>query len=193
MIDGFEGVFVHYAAVDDPGAAEQAMLTAYREAMNPELTALLHDSERIAPFANVDTAKQRPKRHGLSNYKDVRLRSPSLVPQPKCQKPKQSSSEGEPGTPASGGTITVSSQKVTDKDRAKTYLRIPARSKHAFPDLPTTIQVEIRGEIMEVAWQPNGTRSGTMGLGIEVMRSLRERDECIHIEVLHDRYRLSLR
>lgn len=188
IVDGFEQLFVHYATADDPDAAEQIMLNAYRAAADPASTALLHDPERIAPFANVDTATRQFKRHGLSNYKDTRTMRSGRAVQTKPQRP--STASRGPSAPPTGGATTVYSQKVTDKDRSSSYLRIPALSKHVFPDHSSTIRIEIHGAILDVPWRPNGGRSGTVGLGIGIMRNLHEHDERIPIDVLPDRYRI---
>ncbi|RZU62677.1 DUF6308 family protein [Zhihengliuella halotolerans] len=86
------------------------------------------------------------------------------------------------------GSLVVWSQPVTDKDRARSNLRIPAASKHVFPAEPEQVLVDLDGVLRPVNWRPNGARSGTLGLGVETMRSLRERNERIRIEPIGERF-----
>lgn len=191
MIAGLEDMFVHYAECEDPDAAEQAMLSEFRTTVDAAAAVSLHDPDRIAPFANVDTAKRLLKRHGRTNYKDGQ----TSVAKPPPPAPKVEDRPLSEDTPAQVEDVmsTVYSQRVTDADRTRSNLRILSASKHVFPSEPSTTLVEIDGTVRDVAWRPNGGRSGTLSLGVEVMRGLRERDVRIPIDVLKNRYVLRLR
>lgn len=65
----------------------------------------------------------------------------------------------------------------------RSELRIPFEAKHAFPDVTTTLQVVLDGVHVDVLWRPNGSRSGTIGVGAAYMRRLRESDEPLQINV----------
>jgi hypothetical protein len=62
-------LFVHYAAADAPKSKEALMLRTFAAAVPPSVRQTLYDSERIAPFANVDVESGLLKRHGMAGYK----------------------------------------------------------------------------------------------------------------------------
>lgn len=86
--------------------------------------------------------------------------------------------------------LTVRSQNVTDVDRTKSVLRIPAASKHAFPPEPSTIRMNIGGVERDVAWNPRAAdhRSGTLGVGVDVMRNLRARSAPVWLRLVDGVY-----
>lgn len=67
-----ETLFVHYAAAGVPKSKEALMLKTFSAAVPPSVRQTLHDSERFAPFANVDVQAGFRKRHGLRGYKTQR-------------------------------------------------------------------------------------------------------------------------
>jgi hypothetical protein len=72
LID-LEALFVHYAAAETPKSAEARLLETFAAAVQPSVRRALHDSERIAPFANVEVQDGVRKRHGMAGYKLARV------------------------------------------------------------------------------------------------------------------------
>lgn len=177
-------VHVHFASCDEVAQREQSMLTAFAAHIAPEQKSLLFDSERVAPFANVDVTKGVYKRHGLSNYKILGGQAVRNTP----AKAENRSFAGQQVIESSVPALSVQSQPVTDKDRMRSYLRIPAVSKHAFPDSNAQIRVNLDGAVTDALWRPNGTRSGTIGVGVDYMRTLEERGERLQINVSNGVY-----
>lgn len=175
---------VHYAPCDDVSAREQSMLTAFADGIDPDLRSRLFDTERVAPFANVDVAKGLYKRHGLSNYK---VPSQAVASESAAKSVDQMTSIPHTIEARADG-LGVQSQPVTDKDRTRSYLRIPAASKHAFPDSSAQVKVSLDGVVIDAPWRPNGTRSGTLGVGADYMRGLQERSERLQINLSNGIY-----
>lgn len=173
-LENLDQLYVHFASSNDASTREQSMLAAFAASIGPGHHRQLFDTERVAPFANIDVGNGLHKRHGLSNYKV----------------PAQSASIVEYIEPIDGSSAdsTVQSQPVTDKDRMRSELRIPSEAKHAFPDVTTQLQVILDGVRFNVLWRPNGSRSGTIGVGAAYMRGLRERDEPLQINVSNGIY-----
>jgi hypothetical protein len=167
-------LYVHYAPTSDPNGTETALLEAYAESVPASIRRTLHDPERIAPFANVDLRKGFRKRHGLTGYK-VQRRSGNVgtlgdTAVEKGPKPAAASDLVTPVS-ASGGT-RVEAQVITDADRSGSNLRVSARSKYALPSTDGFLTLTYRGAVSEVRWRVNGSRSGTIGLGKNIMRTL---------------------
>jgi hypothetical protein len=59
----------------------------------------------------------------------------------------------------SPGLVT---QRVTEADLGSGQIRIPNRSKTAFPTDAATIEIVLRGETTICRWNPNGRRSGIL-------------------------------
>lgn len=173
-LESLDQLYVHFALCDDVSTREQSMLAAFAASVEPERRRRLFDTERVAPFANVDAAKGLAKRHGLSNYR---------VPAPAV--PIGTAPELINGSPAE---LKIHSQPVTDKDRMRNYLRIPAESKHAFPDVTAHLKVVLDGVMIDAPWRTNGPHSGTLGVGAAYMRGLRERNEPLRIYVSNGIY-----
>lgn len=170
MVDGLEDMYVHFATCDAPEVREQDLMRAFEAQVSADTRSRLFDSERVAPFANVDVSPGLRKRHGLRYYKEDPEHAIEDVGQ------------------RSVGSVEVWSQPVTAKDRTRSYLRIPAASKHAFPREAGLVLVELDGIQRTVGWRPNGSRSGTLGLGVETMRSLGQQNERIRIEKVGEKY-----
>ncbi|WP_456507324.1 hypothetical protein [Arthrobacter sp. TE12232] len=83
---------------------------------------------------------------------------------------------------APAGNVIVPSQSLTPKDRNRSYLRIPAGSKYAFPSIPGAVTVFIRGEKRTASWHPGNGRSGRLGLGCALMSELVVPGHPVHIE-----------
>lgn len=183
-LDDLDQLYVHFASCDDVSTREQSMLDAFASSVDPVTQSQLFDTERVAPFANVEVAKGRYKRHGLSNYK-VPAQVVASIPAVNADDPIVTMPiiVDVPVT-----ELKVQSQQVTDKDRTRSYLRIPAASKHAFPDSGAQVKVDLDGVVIDVPWRPNGTRSGTLGVGLEYMCGLRERNERLEINLFDGIY-----
>ncbi|WP_345471359.1 hypothetical protein QMQ05_15140 [Glutamicibacter ectropisis] len=173
-LESLDQLYVHFASCDDVSSREQTMLAAFAASVEPERRRQLFDVDRVAPFANVDIGNGQRKRHGLLNCKVSAHSTPS-----------DTSMEPDDASPAE---LWVHSQPVTDKDRTRSFLRIPAESKHAFPSVAAQLQVVLDDVQVDVRWRPNGTRSGTLYVGVEYMRGLREHHERLPINVNHGIY-----
>lgn len=160
------------------------MLDAFASSVDPVTRSQLFDTERVAPFANIEVAKGRYKRHGLSNYK-VPVQAAASGSAAKTADQMTSILNT---TEAPAGELWVQSQPVTDKDRTRSYLRIPAASKHAFPGSSAQVKVSLDGVVIDAPWRPNVTRSGTLGVGVDYMRALQERSERLQINLSNGIY-----
>ncbi|MGX1591388.1 hypothetical protein ACWICO_09710 [Glutamicibacter sp. NPDC055491] len=172
-LESLDQLYVHFAACDDASTREQCMFAAFAASIDPGHRSQLFDAERVAPFANVDVAKGIYKRHGLSNYK---VPAQAVASDSAARSVDQITSILNT-TETSADERWVQSQPVTDKDLTRSYLRIPAASKHAFPDSNAEVKVSLDGAVIDAPWRPNGTRSGTLGVGIDYMRGLQARSE----------------
>lgn len=183
-LESLDQLYVHFATCDDASTREQSMFAAFAASIDPVHRSQLFDAERVAPFANVDVAKGVYKRHGLSNFKVLE----QAVPIDIVAKPIEQTSAVPRTIDASAVELKVQSQPVADKDRTRSYIRIPASSKHAFPDMAAYIKVLLDGVMIDAPWRPNGFRSGTLGVGVDYMRGLRERNERLQINVSNGIY-----
>lgn len=176
-LDGVEKLYIHHAPCDDVSVREQSMLTTFASNINPVKRNRLFDTERVAPFANIAVSKGRYKRHGLSNYK---LPTQEEASGSTASSLKQMISVPNPAeAPADG--LWIKSQPVNDQDRTRSYLRIPAAAKHAFPGSDAQVKVNLDGVVFDAPWRSNGARSGKLGVGFDYMRGLHERNECLRI------------
>lgn len=186
-----ESLFVHYAAAEDPKSVEAMMLRTFAAAVPQPMRQLLHDSERIAPFANVDVQAGLRKRHGLHECKTRRTNpasSPITVEHEEPLFPLAAPISARPALTSSrteGSEIgtCIESQVITEKDRAGSHLRIPSRSKFALPAADGFLSVTYQGQTIEARWRVNGSRSGTIGLGRSIMSSIREPNRSIWFQV----------
>lgn len=178
-LDNLGELFVHYAAAETPKLAEARLLETFAVAVQPSVRNSLHDSERIAPFANVQVHNGARKRHGLAGYKLERVNSETVL---KPAARAEVSSAHAPVTclenPTGADTIgggngtRIESQVITDRDRHGSNLRIPARSKFALPAVDGHLDVRYQGQMVNARWRVNGSRSGTIGLGKTIMESI---------------------
>lgn len=180
-----DGLFVHYAAAGTPKLAETRLLTAFATAIPASMRLALPDSERVAPFANVDVQSGLRKRHGMTGYKlgKASARTTSEPPKSSTARPpaKRASNALRHATgvlDASEGT-RVESQVITNRDRTGSNLRIPARSKFAFPAVDGYLDVSWQGQTVQASWRVNGSRSGTLGLGRTIMSSIGSPDSSV--------------
>lgn len=174
---GLESLFVHYAEAQRPRLAEDRLLKTFAAAVLPSARGALHDPERVAPFANVEVQAGMRKRHGMAGYKKERARSKTpLIPTSRAGFPTAPARGlGRPAYPSqvgSGNGTRIESQVITDKDRAGSNLRIPARSKFALPTVDGYLEVSYQDQIVEARWRVNGSRSGTIGLGKAIVHSI---------------------
>lgn len=189
-------LYVHFAEWENTATMERGMLERFAATIDPKQRALLFDQQRIAPFANVAVRRGINKRHGLSHYTSDPAPPAVAGKSPETPRPAIAENLVKHQSNQAAGLIPqdpdpsqiVYSQPVTDRDRAGNNLRIPAISKFAFPTAPGEVSVVIDGERTSARWRPNGSRSGTLGLGVKVMRSLNERTERIRISVVDGSY-----
>lgn len=172
-------LFIHYARAEAPKSAETLLLENYAAEVHPSVRRALHDSERIAPFANVRVQDGTLKRHGMAGYKLERENSaillnsvasfgvsPALAHVVRQENPTAADNVGL------GNGTRIASQVITGNDRAGSNLRIPARSKFALPAVDGHLDVLYQGQRIKARWRVNGSRSGTIGLGKTIMRSI---------------------
>ena len=184
-----DDLYVHFAATIDSRAAEQRMIDTFADSVPTNVGQQLFDSERIAPFANVEVKKGRRKQHGLNNYKTAKGQRPqkakdllevrhlpSHVPPPTIAAPKSSS---EPNAE----TLRVQSQRITAKDRLGNVLRIPVGSEHVFPSEDAALLVQYRGRQIPGAWRVRYGRSSTIALGRSVMTEIGSTDRPVLLDV----------
>ncbi len=69
-LDELDQLYIHFALCHDATEREQQMLAAFADAFDPVHRKQLFDSDRVGPFANVETTTRLNKRHGLLNCKD---------------------------------------------------------------------------------------------------------------------------
>jgi hypothetical protein len=187
---GLESLFVHYAEAETPRSTEDRLLKTFAAAVPPSVRRALHDSERIAPFANVEVQAGIRKRHGMAGYKKDRANAKtSLIPAARAEPSPAPDREHGRARPTSPGQVGASkgprieSQVITDKDRASSNLRIPARSKFALPAVDGYLEVSYRGRRVDARWRVNGSRSGTIGLGRTIMGSIGTPNDSVWMRV----------
>ncbi|QQQ63242.1 hypothetical protein [Paenarthrobacter ureafaciens] len=184
-----ENLYVHYAAASDPQKAEKHLLSTFAASVPATVKEALHDNERIAPFANIDAQRGLRKRHGLQGVKLSRI--PVDVPSTSTMEKKPSfESEaivtGRNEKTAEYGAVRIESQVITEGDRIRSNLRIPSRSKYALPANDGFLNVVVRGVSIQARWRVNGSRSGTIGLGNGIMRTLGTTAKSVWLRVLPD-------
>lgn len=180
-----DDLFVHFAAGDEPKIAEAKMLRRFAKSVPAAVRKNLHDSERIAPFANVDVQQGLRKRHGLSGHKVERGstgKPMTFISEPK-NPVRPTAPVSAPSLGARQDGTRVQSQVITDGDRTRSNLRIPARSKFAFPTENCMLTVRFNGLSLECLWRVNGSRSGTIGLGRDIMREIGRTNQPVWLEV----------
>lgn len=189
---GLDSLFVHYAAAEIPKLAEARLLETFAAAVPPSVRQALHDfdSQRIAPFANVEVQTGFRKRHGMAGYKLKRANMKTSL-KPAVGTEISSTHDRDPrptkltfaGQVASGKGTRIESQVITDKDRAGSNMRIPARSKFALPAVDGHLDVSYQGQRVDARWRVNGSRSGTIGLGRSIMRSIGKPNDSLWMRV----------
>lgn len=185
---------VHYAQHSDPGSAEDALIYQFAHQLPQASRANLFDRTRVGPFANVHIPGFGNKAHGLDYYKEPQTPKRDPKPAPSVRASAVAViNPREPGrapgeTPTSN--VIIPSQTLTAKDRNRSYLRIPARSKYAFPAVPTTVAILVRGKKRTVAWHPGNGSSGRLGIGNALMSKLVVPGYPVHIESGDGGYRI---
>lgn len=176
-LQNLEALYVHYAAAESPKLAESRLLKSFAAAVPTSVRATLHDTERIAPFANVQVHSGARKKHGMADYK-LKGATASTISKPSANTEQVLAKHA-------GGVLRnlvdaldtrkgtrVQSQVITDMDRTGSNLRLPARSKFAFPAIDGYLDVSWQGQTVQARWRVNGSRSGTLGLGRTIMSSI---------------------
>jgi hypothetical protein len=185
---------VHYARHPDPGAAEDALINQFARHLSQASRSNLLDRNRVGPFANVHIPGFGNKAHGLDHYKEPRTSKGDPNPAAPVRASAMAAINPlEPGATSfetSAGKVIIPSQTLTAKDRNRSYLRIPAGSKYAFPAIPTTLTIFVRGEKRAASWHPGNGRSGRLGLGTALMAELVVPGLPVHIEATQHGYRI---
>jgi hypothetical protein len=174
---------VHFAACNDVDKKEQSIINAFSKSLSPSQKARLFDPEHIAPFANVEVRRRVYKNHGLSNYKVstassrgniIDVSRPKDPPAPSgYPNGRLYDSSSEPLRPIPPATqTTLFSQVMSEKDRNRSYLRIPAASKFGFPTTATQVLLTCQGRTQWAGWNPNGARSGRLSIDVRIMRQI---------------------
>lgn len=184
-------LYVHYARAGAPALAEARLLESFAADMPAATRTTLHDTERIAPFANVRVHGGRRKRHGMAGYKldGGEHRKKSTQPAARVMLSSSGATEASPIDPTAEGRSTrtpvtrIESQVISTKDRAGYNLRIPARSKFALPAVDGQLSVSYQGQRVSARWRVNGSRSGTLALGKAIMSSLGTPNDSIWMQV----------
>lgn len=195
-LDALDELYVHFAVCPDPGIVEQLMLKTFAERITEDVRRCLLDTERIAPFANVETELRQYKRHGLQYYKSdppAEFVSDAASPLLDELHAASGSTSVTHTSPSSDGMRSVWSLPLTEKDLTRSSLRIPAASKHAFPSGPTQVPVVVDGQPRTVAWNPNGSRSGLLGVGKATMLKLGPPGERVEIGIIGAVYTFNAR
>lgn len=185
-LEDLNSLHVHYAAADSPRSTEARLLKTFAAAIPHAMRRALHDYERVAPFANIEVQPGIRKRHGMAGYKFERATSKTAVKPTESEEGFQAQARDPrfevravAKSSSAGKAIHVESQVISDQDRKGSNLRIPARSKFAFPATDGYLDVSWRKQTVRARWRVNGARSGTIGLGRAVMRSIDARDNSI--------------
>jgi hypothetical protein len=185
-----ENLYVHYAAASDPQKAETHLLSTFAASVPATVKEALHDNERIAPFANIDAQRGLRKKHGLQGVKMSRIpvdvTSTSKVEKKKPSFESEAMVTGRNEKTAEHGAVRIESQVITEGDRTRSNLRIPSRSKYALPANDGYLNVIVSGVSLQARWRVNGSRSGTIGLGNDIMRTLGTTAKSVWLRVLPD-------
>ncbi|WP_347110161.1 hypothetical protein AAHB33_05540 [Paenarthrobacter sp. S56] len=185
-----DDLYVHFAVASDPDVAESKLLNTFAGTVPASVKETLHDKERIAPFANVDAQRGLRKRHGLQGVKVTRSstesnRDPALGRKVSSTRTEAHALKRDDETAHQGG-VRVESQVITSRDRTRSNLRIPSRSKFALPASDGYVNVIVQGELIQARWRVNGSRSGTIGLGNDIMRAIGTTDQSVWLRVSSD-------
>ncbi|WP_432246079.1 hypothetical protein ACRB8A_04970 [Arthrobacter sp. G.S.26] len=190
---------VHFAACADVEKKELSMINAFSKSLSLSQKARLFDPEHIAPFANVEVRRRIYKKHGLSNYKLPTAGSRSKIINISRRKDLPASSEylssrlydsrNDPLSPILPAKQTILfSLVMSEKDRNRSYLRIPAASKFGFPTTATQVLLTCQGRTQWVGWNPNGSRSGRLSIDVRIMRQIVVVGERVPITASHNGY-----
>ncbi|BCW69965.1 hypothetical protein [Arthrobacter sp. NicSoilB8] len=190
---------VHFAACNNVDKQEQSLIKAFSKSLSPSQKAQLFDPERVAPFANMEVRRGVYKHHGLSNYKVSTARSKGNTTGSSRQKVLSDVSRDptgqlydpstEPLRPIPPATqTTLFSQVMSEKDRNRSYLRIPAAAKCGFPETVTQVLLTFQGRTQWVGWNPNGSRSGRLSMDVRIMRQIVVVGQRVPITVSDNRY-----
>lgn len=162
MLADIDRLHVHVAAVEDPAAAEEAMLRAFMSGVSPASRAALFDPSLPLPFANLQLTRGMRKRHGIEGAKQPRLPS---SPRAQAAAPTVTSAARE------SHEVGSYSLKVTVADLAAGRIRVTSGPKHALglPQVRATLSTTVRGEALAATWDPrigaDRERSGVLHVG----------------------------
>jgi len=185
-----DDLWVHWAAAADSHTSERAMLDGFASGVSPESRLVLHDRERLAPFANLRVGSRRIKRHGITPATGIVV--------------SQRGMDEDAGVPASAGDQTIGrsppirkqtirtaptvdhapTQPIAAKDFEAGRIRLPSRSKHLLQSERADVEVQLRGRRLRARWDPHTEphrRSGVLGFGRGKLAGLVEVEEVLDV------------
>jgi len=127
-LDILPKLWVHYAGCKNPADAEEAALEAFAANVDQETKALLHDSEQVMPFANLEYPKGTRKDHGVKGAREPKpktdpTKAPVAIPAAPAAPEPQAAQQAEEVVPH------LKTQRVTAADikRGRSASRSKAR------------------------------------------------------------------
>jgi len=184
-------LFVHYAACDDPVAAEQRMLAAFCVGVSDESLDTLFDPDHPFPFANLEYPPGVRKAHGLKGVRESRSPKPASSEMQMTTDPLTPQSGRE--VPRQASSTSYRTQRVTEADLRAGQIRIPVSTptKSLFPSERGNLTIVLRGKPLDARWDPrmgpDRERSGVIRVADkETLRALVRPDEVLRVTVTAD-------
>jgi hypothetical protein len=184
-------LWVHWGETPDYESAEHKMLAAFAAGVPAVTRAALHDSDRVAPFANLRTHSGAIKAHGIVGATgDVPgSRAASAAPRRSAALGRASTPSRPEGT-SSASHSRASSQRVTAKDLEAGRVRLPRAAKRLLPSQRTYETVLVRGQELRARWDPRSApdqeRSGVLAFGKGALDEIVAIDEVLTVRRLGD-------
>jgi hypothetical protein len=156
LLSNLGDLYVHYAAGDDPAAAEDAMVQAFCAGVSEETLSALLDPAHPIPFANLEWPQGVRKAHGLRGARESKSPRPSPGPQGPAGQPDQPAAPLVPRTPPVTAPGSYRTQRVTEADLRAGQIRIPISTptKSLFPSEKVPLRVVLRGAALDARWDP---------------------------------------
>lgn len=175
MLRDLDRLWVHTAACSDPGAAEISMLEAFASGCNGAARSALHDPNLVLPYANLELTKGQRKQHGFTGVKEPRSTSRAAPVGPPPVKSDATATSLTGSRPLVTGSALLT-QNITAGDIDRGQIRVPSRTKRAFPAEKAAITIELGGERIDARWDPkfgpDKERSGVVAVGKSAMTRL---------------------
>ncbi len=185
-------LYVHYAYCGDVLRREKLMFDGFAEGVSDKTRAALHDPVHVMPFANLEDGERVRKAHGIKGARAPRVRRHRVQSRPSGSAAAAERCDAPRGTrAASSDTVPrYQTQRITAGDIRRGIVRIPSPAKVLFPAERAYVEIELRGECKSCRWDPrhgpDQERSGVLGVGTALMRSLVAADEQLRIRVERD-------